>query len=214
MPVMYSIKDILSDEHLFGERFMSKATSEKLNGIPPEHLRRALLRLQDFGTYYGYSTQRSWTPQNHPEPTVTIGCLSANGDMDKPRFGFCCGDVCGEGAGAGFLHLWTDEETVTTFLQTYSDMAFEDHWVPWRRLKEQDQFVLHKTPVMDPKGKFHLFNEKTDPAVKAFLKYLSRRISPTENAIAAIQPLLNKHGHEPDAITPLILDEFRHPDDY
>ena len=130
--------------------------------------------------------------------------------MDRPRFGFCRGDVCDEGTGAGFLHLWTDEETVTEF----SDMAFKGNWVPWRRLKEKDQFVLHKTPVVDPKGQFHLFNEKTDPAVKAFLKHLSCGISPTENAIAAIQPLLNEYGHEPDAITPLILDKFRHPGDY
>ena len=211
MPVMYSIEDILSDEHLFGERFMSDATSEKLNGIPPEHLRRALLRLQDFGTYPAYSTHRDYNwPQGCNQSIVTIGTLAANGNIIGYRFG-----LCEPHADDGSLHLWTYGGTVDDFLIKCPKFpTFRNKWVTWHPEAGLDQYILHITPVIDSAGRFQLLDWEVDPALKKFLKYLSDKISAAANIPSEIQPLLNEHGHKPDAITPLILDKFRHPGDY
>ena len=215
---MYSMQDILSDKGLFEDRFLAHATRQKLGEVSSENLRLALLALQRFGRYPAYSTQRFWTPIKRAEPIVTIGCLSKNGAIRKTRFGLCAGDVCADGAGAGFLHIWTDEQTIRSFLDGYLGwsvfrQSFWGDWKPWRPESSREQLRMHVVPAIDADGNLDFLKEDTDQATQEFFAFLERKIKAGSGALDALSPLLQETGHQPDAITPYILDAYRHADD-
>ena len=205
---MIYIHDILNDLHLFETRFLSEFTKHKLGDLPPDFLCRAVRSLQQFGPFPAYSTQRLWTPEGEDEPVLTIGSLAGNGAIRRPRFGFCVRD--------GGLYLWTDKETLENYSRSQRNPAHEainDDWQPWRLKDTNNDFVIHASPVIDSTGEPCLLADHSYPNVEAFLRDISNNMQTSDVAIAKLAPQLDRLEQAQDAITPFVLDAFRHGDD-
>ena len=204
---MIYIHDILNDLHLFETRFLSEFTRHKLGTLSPDFLRKAVLSLQPFGSFPAYSTQRLWTPESEDEPVLTIGSLAGNGAIRRPRFGFCVRD--------GELYLWTDKETLEDYYSRHNPAheAIVDGWRPWRLEDRNNDFLRHASPVIDRTGKLCPLADHSHPNVEAFLRHISSKMTTSDAAKANLIPQLDALGQAQNAITPFVLDAFRHGDD-
>ena len=204
---MVDLQKILADPHLFKVRFLSKFTEKKLGALSPDFLREAVLSLQPFGPFPAYSTSRYWTPRNLDEPVLTIGSIDVRGAIRKPRFGLCIGST-------GGLHIWTDKITLEDYsLLKKSHKTKFANWQPWRLGANKSVFLMHTSPVIDTTGKLCLLADNNHLETHNFLRHISRKMKSSGNIKAKLNPQLQKLGQAQDAISPFLLDAFRHGDD-
>jgi hypothetical protein len=210
------MRDILGDDNFFVRHFCSDATIEKLRGINPGALRTLLRAIHELAVSPAFSTPRFWTPAGSAQAVVVSANLGRDGRMRGRRFGLCT-DVSGiNDKMATSFHIWANKEVVDDAVaKGVCGRDFLDAWRPWREDEEPGRYLRLEEPVSglgsDQAG-FEPIQHGND--LVAMLRWLEGQHRVTREVLQEIRPVLTRFGHSDDAITPMIVDTYRHPDIY
>ena len=200
------MQDILKNEQHFADNFCSQATVRNLQGLPLEALRTVLLELHKCIPFTAAGSPRLWTPEDGHQTVIVIGNPDVEGKMRPPKFGICTNVAPGEQGEADDLYLWAHKELLNS--------AAKATWKPWRNEgKDRGCFFRAESSLIDSQKKAIPFEKLFDAdQFKSLLQGLRTQISVCGKVREEFRHTLEKFGHSDDAITPFIIDYFRHPD--
>lgn len=208
--------DILCDDDLFVHHFCSDTTLEKLNGLEPGALRVVMRAVYELAAPPALATPRFWTPACSAQAVIVCANLGRDGRMRGRRFGLCT-DVSGpNNRRANSLHIWANKEVVDDAVTIgVCGHDFLDAWQPWRDYEEPGRYLRLEEPVSGLRSDQAGFEPIThgDDLV-AMLRWFEGLHRITTEVLQEIRPVLTRFSHSDDAITPMIVDTYRHPDIY
>jgi len=217
VPVNRSMNEVLSDTSLFEDHFCSPTTVKNLRGVPTQVLQKVLLELHQHTACNIFASPRLWTPAGSEQCVVVAGSLGIDGRTRGKRVGLCVDRKAYDKVSPSAIYLWANTECVD---QITADGAvshdFEKMWVSWRSLSETGpaKYLRLLMPVARKSNSGWEVSFDSDRGeLIAFLTALRDRYEPKPATLKALSSTLKLFGHSNEAITPAVIDNYRHADE-
>ena len=212
------MNEVLSDTSLFEDHFCSPTTIKNLRGVPTQVLQKVMLELHQHTACNVFASPRTWTPAGSEQCVVVAGSLGIDGrTRGKQRIGLCVDRQPNDTDDPGAIYLWARTALMNerTADGTVSN-NFAKMWVNWRSLGETKPKKYLRLPVPVARKNNSGWNVSFDSdngQLMAFLTALKGRYEPKPATLKALSSTLKLFGHSDGAITPAVIDSYRHPDE-
>lgn len=214
---MLKLANILLDKELFINHFCTPTTLQNLRQVPIEVLRMVLQEIHGMTSCPVFASPRLWTPSGSEKCVVASGELSRDGKTRGLRFGLCVDTTKNETDNAKALYLWASGSLLKKQInEGVCSKKFQNYWERWRESSEPcpDKYWRLSLPLAQLKDeKWDINLDHTDGELTKFFRSLSGNYEPSQNVLDLLAPSLALFEHSTDAITPLIIDFYRHPDE-
>jgi hypothetical protein len=211
------MSEILSKTSLFEAHFCSPTTIRNLRNIPTETLRRAVQELYNYTECNVFASPRLWTPVRSEQCVTASGSLDISGRTRGDRFGLCVDTQRNEQGDADAIYLWANSTLLKQAIAHGEiNPNYYKHWVDWRASSEKapGKYIrLSQSIAYQSEGKWNISTEDADGALRSFLSTLRENYTPKAKTLNALTSTLKLFGHSCDAITPIVIDFHRHPDE-
>lgn len=212
-----SMTEVLCDTSLFRDHFCSPTTVKNLRGVPTQVLQKVMLELHKHTACNLFASPRTWTPAGSEKCIVVAGSLGIDGKTRGNRIGLCVDRQPDDTDDPCAIYLWANTALVNKIIKDgLVSHNFAKMWVNWRSLGETrpNKYLRLSVPVAhkNNSGWNVSFNSDSGELI-AFLTALRGRYEPKPATLKALSSTLKLFGHTDGAITPAIVDAYRHPDE-
>jgi hypothetical protein len=211
------MSEILSETSLFEAHFCSQTTIKNLRNIPTETLRRAVQELYNYTECNIFASPRLWMPARSEQCVTASGSLDISGRTRGDRFGLCVDTQHNEQGNAVAIYLWANSTLLKQAIARGEiNPNYYKKWVDWRATSEKapGKYIRLSQPIAyQHEGKWNISTEDADGALRFFLSTLRENYTPKAKILSALTSTLKLFGHSRDAITPIVIDFHRHPDE-
>ena len=219
-----SMIEILSCDALFCKHYCLPHVESNLGKIPTAIYRKVVLELYRVLPFSHAASPRFWTPEGSEQPLLVIGKMDAKGRMQGARFGLTADIGSHKPRSTKKMYFWMGVQITTDLHKrdpsfgTISSHNFEE----WRAVKgkpaDETASVLTSVPltIYQHSSWFvnaleasnlndHDFDWSVLPEV---IDYTSR----SDGANQTFNPICDDLGLHQNAVTPLVIDQLRHPE--
>jgi hypothetical protein len=211
------MNEVISDISLFADHFCSPTTIKNLRGVPTQVFQKVMLELHQHTACNVFASPRTWTPAGSEQCIVVTGSLGIDGKTRGNRIGLCVDRQPDDTDDPGAIYLWANAELVNEITADgLVSHNFPKMWVNWRSLGEtgSEKYLRLLGPVCRKNNSgWNVSFDSDRGELIAFLTALRGRYEPKPATLKALSSTLKLFSHSDGAITPALIDAYRHPDE-